>query len=231
MARGRRASVTPVSWDPAPEIRDRARILIEKYHKRLEGQPIQYAWRSTAAKGKGGVSRRSRIVAIPKIALQLSENPQWKHQDKLFIVEIPKSLWGRWGEDEQAASLDMCLSRFLAGDKGLQIVDLDIYDVARFIERHGIFNDDVRNLLKSCAAQSHQLTLDDAEEKPEAPAEAEAAPAPAAKPNGGRTRKNATGRVEFQGESAELGTPEAEALAAKIRSAAHSEQRPSAGPN
>jgi hypothetical protein len=176
MARGRRASVTPVSWDPAPEIRDRARTLIEQYHKHLEGQPIQYAWRSTAAKGKGGVSRRSRIVAIPKIALQLSENANWKHLDRLYIVEIPKSLWSRWGEDEQAASLDMCLSRLLAGDKGLQIVDLDIYDVARFIQRHGVFNDDVRNLLKSCAMQSQQLTLD------EAPA---GESAPPTKPNGG----------------------------------------------
>lgn len=168
MARGRRSkSTAPLQWEDAPQVREIARRLIEDHHKHLEGMPLDYLFRSTAARGRGGVNRKYRIVTKGPLDIAISADPRWKSYSKIYLLEFPKTLWFRWTEDEQVANVDCCLSQLIAGKSdNLQVIDLSLTEIGRIIKRHGLFEEDLRLFAKSVVEFQHTLDLDD----PAAPA-------------------------------------------------------------
>lgn len=163
MAKPRKQKV-PISWEPAPEVRDLARTLIEKHHRHLEGQPLDYGWRSVAQLGKDGSLKRSAVRSIPKWVIDLGTTPHWKGHERVFVIEIPRSMWGSMSAGERAAEVDKCLLRLAMGKTGIRLMDLSLYDVAQLVERHGLVSHDLKRLAKAFDEHQQQpeLQIDEA---------------------------------------------------------------------
>lgn len=161
MARSRRRTKDPVQWTDAPEVREIARDLIQRYHGHLQGQPLNFLFRSTAAKGRGDCTRRYRIVGKGPLDVALSADPRWQGHQRFYVLEFARTLWNRWSPDEKAANVDLCLSQLVAGKTGgLQLYDLQLADYGRIVSRHGLFDHDITSLAKALKSQ-RSLDLDD----------------------------------------------------------------------
>jgi hypothetical protein len=187
MARSRRSLKLPVQWEDAPDVRKIALELIEAHHGHLRGQPLCFLFRSTAAKDKSGAGRKSRIVVKGPLDIALSADPRWKGHERFYVLEFARTLWHRMGDDEKRYTVDCALSRMIPSPTGgLKIVDLGVADLVPLIGRHGLVDEQIRNLGKAVLVRQHELDF-----APEAPAaeedeDRELAGAGAAVPSGDR---------------------------------------------
>lgn len=158
--RSRRSMKLPVMWDDAPEVRRIAGELIDQYHGHLRGQPLRYLFRSTATRGRDGSSRKSRIITKGALDVALSADPGLKGQERYYVLEFAKSLWSRMSPDEKRAEVDACLSRLTPGKNSLQVVELGIGGLVPLINRHGLFDESLRSLAKSCVSRQSELEFE-----------------------------------------------------------------------
>lgn len=129
-------------YTEAPEVAEIAERLIERHHTHLLGLDIEYVFRSgTPARGSKAVLGRARKVqGLAAYLSRTSEEP-------FFLIEITEHTWGDLTQAQKEALVDHELCHFGVTEEGnLHIIPHDLDEFTIIVERHGLWNPDVRRM-------------------------------------------------------------------------------------
>jgi Putative phage metallopeptidase len=135
------------------DVRTLARTLIHSHHNHLSGMEIRYVFRDTHQESRGKeVWAKTRLVG--GLNAWLAGDGDEGEPERFFLIEIARDVWDLLGDDGKSALIDheLCHCRIEHTEDGearLSIRPHDVEDFVSIVERHGLWNSDVRKLVET----------------------------------------------------------------------------------
>ena len=135
------------SYKESGRIKDMAGKLIKKHHAHLEGVPIAYVLKEGEVGKKIVETLKGKKATIVKARKQSELNLYLTGYD--FVVETNERLWDLLSVEAQEACLDTALCHMKHdSEKGFYLMDTPIQTFPEIVERHGLWNQDLKEMSK-----------------------------------------------------------------------------------
>lgn len=150
----------PVKYTPAPAVAAIAQRLIKDHHEHLEGERIEYVFRSEHAKDGGkAVFGKARKIGGLNAYLSMTEDG---NEEDYFVIEIALDIWGGMSDRQRVALVDHELSHCVIkhsenGDMSIAIAPHDLEEFNAVVERHGLWRADVKSFMEAASGQLRLL--------------------------------------------------------------------------
>lgn len=153
----------PQEYEPAPEVEEVARKLINTHHSHLGPARIEYVFLSEAPKVNGKIEW-GRAKKISGLNAWLASESREREPEEFFVIEIVKSIWLQLNERERQALIDHELTHCEVEEDGkLSIKPHDLEEFNSIVRRYGLWRPEIEFFME--AAQSSQGNLFEAEQK------------------------------------------------------------------
>lgn len=144
---------------PAPAVEDIARGLIHSHHPHLLSAPIYYLFRDPPTKAKGKVKAGTARV-VGGLAAYLAPGPVTAEgvsspTTSFYVIEVALVQWELMTAEARLALVDheLCHINWAGPDEALGLEAHDVEDFVAVIERHGLWNTEVFDLVTAGAQQ------------------------------------------------------------------------------
>lgn len=125
-----------IEWEEAsPSVIHTAEELIEKYHPWLREARIGFVYRDKAQKSKGRMILAQAQTVPAKLQVYLEYD---------FLIWVSKENWEKYADVQRLALIDHELCHCVRDDGVWTIRPHDIQEFWQVIERHGLWNNDLR---------------------------------------------------------------------------------------
>lgn len=154
-----------VEYRPAPAAEHIGARLIKAHHTHLSDVRIDYVFRSKASKDKGKVVLgKARKMGGLNAWLATDVDERAVEPDEFFVIELAEDEWAGLSDKQRVALVDHELSHCVVSfdnkdeEPKLGIAPHDLEEFVEVVRRHGLWKQDVADLVKVGA---EQLTLGD----------------------------------------------------------------------
>lgn len=148
-----------VEYRPAPAAQKIGFRLITQHHSHLVDVRVEYVFRSTAAKDKGKVVLgKARKMGGLNAWLATDADERAVEPEEFFVIELAEDEWAGLSDKARVALVDHELSHCVVsfnddGDPKLGIAPHDLEEFVEVVRRHGLWRQDVADLVKVGAEQ------------------------------------------------------------------------------
>lgn len=143
----------------APEVGRVAKELIAEHHRHLLNVEVVYVFLSKTPKNKGKDvwGRAKKVSGLPAfLASRQQHDITYEEQaDDLFVIEISEEVWERLKPKARRALVDHELSHCWviwdekAESDSLSVIGHDVAEFEAILKRHGLWNDDVEDFVRT----------------------------------------------------------------------------------
>lgn len=151
----------PQEYQPAPEVEDVARDLINDYHPHLATVRIDYVFAGEPLKEKGKVvwGRAKKVTGLNAWLASEDKNPDAAPPEEFFVVEIHRGTWLMIDEKSRRALVDHELYHL---DVDIETSKLSIrpHDLEEFnavVRRYGLWRVDVELFINAANQRERSL--------------------------------------------------------------------------
>lgn len=133
-------------FQPAPEVAEIARELIDLYHSHLGPVRIEYVFILEAPKVNGKlVWARAKKIGGLNAWLAQENQKELTEPEEFFVIEVVKPIWQQLDEKARKALTDHELTHCWVDEKGkLSIHPHDLEEFNSIVRRWGLWRDDVQ---------------------------------------------------------------------------------------
>lgn len=157
------------TYTEAPEVERLARSLIGEYHRHLMSERIEFVFcEKTPTKGGKETWGRARKVTGLN-AFLAGQDAADDDADAFFVIEIARPVWDGINDRQRAALVDHelahCWFEEQTDDEGnvktiRKLLAHDLEEFSAIILRHGVWRDEVRQLLDAAEAHNGQTAME-----------------------------------------------------------------------
>ncbi|HKQ90868.1 MAG TPA: putative metallopeptidase [Blastocatellia bacterium] len=152
----------PQEYQPAPEVKEVARRLIDDFHTHLATVRIEYVFCVEQLKEKGKVvwGRAKKVSGLNAWLADEDRDYGAKSPDDFFVVEIHRATWLMIDEKSRRALVDHELCHFWVDENGnLAILGHDLEEFNAVVRRHGLWADDIKFFLEAAGRQKELFDI------------------------------------------------------------------------
>lgn len=146
----------PQEYQPAPEVEQVARRLIDDFHTHLATVRIEYVFCTEQLKEKGKViwGRAKKVSGLNAWLADEDRDYDAKSPDDFFVVEIHRGTWLVIDEKSRRALVDHELCHFWVDEAGaLSLLAHDLEEFNAVVRRNGLWADDIKFFLEAAGRQ------------------------------------------------------------------------------
>jgi hypothetical protein len=150
----------PQEYQPAPEVEEVARRLINDFHSHLATVRIDYVFTTEQLKEKGKVvwGRAKKVTGLNAWLASEDKLRDAVEPEEFFVMEIHRATWLQIDEKSRRALVDHELCHFWVGENGsLSIAAHDLEEFNAVVRRYGLWRADVEFFIKSAKERERGL--------------------------------------------------------------------------
>jgi putative metallopeptidase len=154
-------------YQPAPEVEDVARRLIDDYHTHLTSVRIDYVFTTEQLKEKGKVvwGRAKKVTGLNAWLASEDKLRDAVEPEEFFVMEIHRATWLQLDEKSRRALVDHELCHFWIEETGkLSILGHDLEEFNAVVRRHGLWQVEVEMFLRAAKEKERGLFDDRVEQ-------------------------------------------------------------------
>jgi hypothetical protein len=158
----------PQEYQPAREVEDVARRLINDYHPHLASVRIDYIFCTEQLKEKGKVvwGRAKKVSGLNAWLASEDRNPDAATPDEFFVVEIHLGTWLMLDEKSKKALVDHELHHLDVDidTSKLSLLPHDLEEFNSIVRRYGLWRDDIEFFIRAANGKERGLFDDRADQ-------------------------------------------------------------------